>query len=196
MPAVNARSAHIARTFRSVRIFVLALTAGLAASSLGFTLSACESAANLDVSYGDAATAALENDGGGAGAEGGEAGGPVVVPTTFSACPCDESAGLGCCLKNNEAFCTTDTTLCTGESGMHLRCGRPDPNTESVCCWHLGPGGKGAGATTAYASACDGGVPVCSSDSDCSGTGKPCKIAKCNGVEIGACADTAPPCPL
>ncbi len=27
-------------------------------------------------------------------------------------------------------------------------------------------------------------------------SGKPCKITTCNGVEIGACADAEPPCPL
>lgn len=153
-------------------------------------LAACESAANLDVTYGDAGAAAPID------------GGPDAVappiPASFSGCPCDESAGFGCCVvPGGGSYCTTDTTLCTNvDQGMYLRCAHPDPSTESMCCWHLGTAGTANGAIAAYASGCDGGSPACTANGDCAGTGfDACKITKCNGVDIGACAAAAPPCP-
>ena len=91
-------------------------------------------------------------------------------------------------------FCTTDNAVCAAAMGTHLSCVRPDPLTESVCCWH--PDTK-RGAITALASVCDGGVAACQTNGDCAGTGKPCATTKCFGgtITIGAC-DTAPPtCP-
>lgn len=190
----------IDRAPRAFRLFVLAAASLGALAGVAPMLAACESATNLDVDYGDSG-AALQGDGGVQGADGGAGdggeGGTAAVPS-FSACPCDESAGFGCCVgqPGQPSYCTTDTSLCAGERGMHLRCGHPDPSTESVCCWHLGPAAKGAGAVAAYASACDGGVPACSENGDCAGTGKTCMTATCNGVPIGACADAPPSCPL
>lgn len=166
---------------------VVVLGSGLAAV-LG--LAACESAANLDVSYGDAA-AAPQVDGGADAIT-------PPSPVSFSACPCDESAGFGCCVvPGGASYCTTDTTLCTTvDQGMHLRCVHPDPSTESMCCWRPGTGGTAKGAVAAYASSCDGGSPACTENGDCAGTGfSECKVSKCNGVDIGACAKDPPPCP-
>lgn len=174
---------------RPARLVALAFATTVAVSSLGFALTACESATNLDVKYDDAG-AALE------GSKGDAEGGPVApgLPT-LPGCPCDETAGLGCCMPAvGTPFCTIDRAVCAAAMGTHLGCVGPDPRTESVCCWH--PDTK-PGATTALASVCDGGVAACQTNGDCAGTGKPCTTTKCFGgtITIGACATAPPTCP-
>ena len=181
----------------SVLVLAGAATGLLAlATTLAATLVACESATNLDVTYGDASNA-LESGAaadGGELADGGEAG-AIVVPPTLSGCPCDPRAGLGCCMPGSgKPFCTEDTSVCASRMGTHIRCVRPDPSSESVCCWH----GAGSGAVTALAAACDGGPTACSSDSDCAGSGTTkCAMAVCFGgtIAIGACGTVPPTCP-
>ncbi len=160
-------------------------------------LAACESAANLDVTFGDA-SAALQGDaspgGGDVGAADAGDADAVVVTATLVGCPCDTREGLGCCMPaTGKPFCTPDTTVCASAQGTQLRCIRPDPSSESTCCWH----GTGAGAETALASACDGGPTACSSDSDCAGTGQKCAMASCfkGTIAIGACGTVASTCP-
>lgn len=170
------------------------LTLGAAFStSFALGLGACESATNLDVVYGDASTAPDARNGaldGGAG----DAAAPIT-PALLPGCPCEESAGLGCCMPGaGTPFCTGDTSACAAAKGTYLRCTRPDPGTESVCCWH----GSGAGAVTALASACDGGAVACESATDCAGSGETsCALATCFGgaIVIGACGSTPPTCP-
>jgi len=179
------------------RVTAVLVLAGASASllGLGLALSACESATNLDVTYGDSG-AALETGapGDGEAPEAGEGGAIIVLPG-LSGCPCDPSAGLGCCMPGSgKPFCTGDTTVCASRMGTHLRCVRPDPTTESVCCWH----GSGSGAVTALAAVCDGGPAACSSDSDCEGSGQTkCAMAVCFGgtIAIGACGSVPPTCP-
>jgi hypothetical protein len=95
-------------------------------------LAACESAANLDVSY--APGAAID------GSADGEAGPPPGI--AFEGCPCDESQGFGCCVvpKPDIPFCTADKAVCDEAKGMLLKCfGR---RTDDECCFH-GTGGAG-----------------------------------------------------
>ena len=149
-------------------------------------LVACESAVNLDVEYADAA--------GDAGVDG-EAGPASLPPNTFPGCPCNETAGVGCCIpKVGNAFCTADTDFCVAQQGMHLKCGRPDPASESTCCWHLPESKTASGAVTALAGACHDNTTACAVDSDCAGTGHTCATKTCAGVVIGQCAATPPPC--
>ncbi len=173
-----------------------------AVSSIGLcfvlALGACESATNLDVAYGDA-SAALEGSANTDAA--GDAGTPPI-PTgseVLPGCPCDESAGLGCCIPAvGTPFCTGDTSLCTEEKGAHIKCSHADPLTESACCWHnVTADGGATGAVASLAGGCDGGPPACTLPSDCAGTGQPCSLARCFGgtITIGACAPTAPACP-
>lgn len=154
---------------------------------------ACESATNLDVSYAppnaataDAATAeaATDPDGGGGEASTGDL-------TVLEGCPCDQAAGLGCCVTPTGAFCTNDHATCTADKGEFLRCARRDPTFESECCWN----GSGAGATTRFAAACKDGPTACLTDADCAGTGQTCKTETCFGFKFGQCAPTAPACP-
>lgn len=154
---------------------------GLVSFSL-VALAGCESVTNLDVRY-----EALTSDGGEGGAEGG---GPSRVE--LEGCPCDERAGLGCCIPSTGVpFCTSSDSLCTVEAkGVFAKCLYPDPFSESVCCWH----GSGAGAVAALASACDGGPAACTRKSDCPGNVE-CKTRDCAGVIIGQCAADAPACP-
>jgi len=82
-------------------------------------------------------------------------------------------------------------------NGTHLKCGRPDPTTESVCCWTFPTPKSGVGAVTALASACDAGpgATACSADSDCAGIGDgKCKTTVCGSITLGECGE-APPCP-
>jgi hypothetical protein len=172
----------------------LAFFACAFAAGFPLALLACESAINLDVTYTDASASE-----GSVESEGGEGGTPLTAPKTFTACPCDETQGLGCCIPkdgNTPPFCTTDTAYCTSLQGEHLKCGRPDPLTESVCCWTFPTPKSAVGAVTALASACDAGpsATACSADSDCAGTGKKCNTVSCGPVTIGQCADTPPPC--
>jgi len=193
MSAVNE-----ARRGGAARVVAVSVLAGVSAALLGLgaTLAACESATNLDVTYSDASTAALESGptADGQAAEAGEAG-AVVVPQGISGCPCDPTEGLGCCMPAaGQPFCTGDTSVCANRMGTHLRCVRPDPSTESVCCWH----GTGSGAVTALAAVCDGGPTACSADTDCAGTGETkCAMAVCFGgtIAIGACGSVPPTCP-
>lgn len=149
-------------------------------------LLACESATNLDVSYagpdggGDAVAADAANP----APDGGE-------PTLFEGCPCDQSAGLGCCVTSAGAFCTDDFGTCNGAKGEWLRCSKRDPVFESECCWE----GSGTGAQTRFAAACDGGPTACLTDADCVGTGQACKTTTCSGFTFGQCAQAAPSCP-
>ena len=193
MPSMNeAQRRHVMRGSAAL-VLAAAATALLA---LGATLPACESATNLDVTFGDASNA-LESGTAGDGqaaADAGE-GGAVVMPAGLSGCPCDPTAGLGCCMPGSgKPFCTEDTAVCASRMGTHIRCVRPDPSSESVCCWH----GAGAGAVTALAAACDGGPTACSTDGDCAGSGATtCAMAVCFGgtITIGACGTVPPTCP-
>ena len=104
---------------------------------LGATLAACESAANLDVKYGDASTS-LESGAtpDGQAADAGEAG-AVVVAQGISGCPCDPTARARLLHAGRRP-----AVLHRGDGGLRerdghiIRCVRPDPSTESVCCWH------------------------------------------------------------
>lgn len=169
---------------------VLVAGAGAGAFALSMALVACESATNLDVVYADAS----------ADVEAAVDGAPVLPPNTFPGCPCDEKAGLGCCVRKTgeEPFCTSDPDLCTMRGGAYLRCGRGDSTTESVCCWSYTVKNQSAGAVTALASACDGGMGTiaCTDDSDCSGTDhKTCNTSTCGAIKLGQCADAPPSCP-
>jgi hypothetical protein len=184
-----------ARAARMLGTSVLA-AACAALLGLGASLAACESAANLDVTYGDA-SAALESGatGDGEAVDGGEGGPAVLVSGTIAGCPCDPTQGLGCCMPAaGNPFCTVDTAVCAMAKGTHLKCVRPDPSSESTCCWH----GSGAGAVTALAAVCKDGPTACSVDTDCAGTGETkCAIAVCfNGtIAVGACGSVPPICP-
>ena len=176
-----------------MRELKVAWFAASSAAVLGLALLACESATNLDVAYTDASTVVVE-----ASADGGEGGVSSSTQKTFPGCPCDESAGLGCCIQQDgPAFCTADTNYCTSQKGTHLKCGRPDPTTESVCCWSFPTPKSAIGAVTALASACDAGplATACSTDTDCAGTGaKKCSTVPCGGITIGQCGESPPPC--
>lgn len=192
MFAVN--DAHPARAARAAAVVVLA-AASASLLGLGATLLACESTANLDVTYDDAGTV-LESGAipdGGPPPDAADAG--IVVAQGISGCPCDPTQGLGCCMPASGApFCTGDTAVCASKMGTHLRCVRPDPSTESACCWH----GTGSGAVTALAAVCDGGPTACTADTDCAGTGETkCAMAVCFGgtIAIGACGSVPPTCP-
>ena len=180
----------------------LALCAAFGSSGALFasivTLGACESAVNLDVTYGDS-SAALEagpgTDGQGPGTGGDGGDGSTPIEAGLMGCPCDPTQGMGCCIpKAAKPFCTTDTETCTNDTGTLLKCVRPDPGTESQCCWHA----SGTGAVTALAAVCDGGPAACMTDTDCAGTGETkCALASCFGgmIVIGACGSVAPKCP-
>lgn len=189
---------------RARAITRLVALSAIAVSSAGLavavaTLAACQAAANLDVRYADAGSAP---EAGSAGSVAPEAGGTVAdageggaLSRVLSGCPCDPTLGAGCCMPAHGApFCTTDTTVCRNDMGMHLRCVRPDPTSESNCCWH----GSGAVAETALAAVCDGGPAACTADSDCAGTGEAtCAMALCfsGTIAIGACGSVPPTCP-
>ena len=173
----------------SLRLCVLALTTTASVGSLGLGLAACESATNLDVKYGDA-SAALEGSAG----EDADALAPRPGDPILPGCPCDESAGQGCCMApGGKPFCTADENVCTVAKGTFLRCVRPDPLTESVCCWNSVPK---MGAIAALASACDGGPAACQGDSDCTG-GAACNLQECfdGKIKVGACGPVKPECP-
>jgi hypothetical protein len=175
---------------RLVSVALLSL-ASSGAAALG--LAACESATNLDVTYGDA-SAALEAS---TSADGqGDAPMPMPTSAVVSGCPCDESAGLGCCIPaGGTPFCTADTTVCTQQRGVHVKCGHPDPQSESACCWHVADDG-GAGSVAALAATCAAGLTACLVASDCAGSGQTtCATVLCHGLTIGACGATAPACP-
>ncbi|MDB4935729.1 MAG: hypothetical protein JWP87_2701 [Labilithrix sp.] len=182
----------------SSRLFSLAIVSLASAASLAFGLVACESATNLDVTYGDASAALEASTSADADAAQGDGGAPPT-PSVVSGCPCDESAGVGCCIPagGGAPFCTTDMTACADEKGAYLRCSQPDPLTESECCWRAVASASGGTATVAaFASGCDGGTPACLVASDCAGSGaSTCTTAVCHGVTIGACGATAPVCP-
>lgn len=150
---------------------------------------ACESATNLDVAYSaaDGGSAVDAGDGGDAAPDGGEL--PTI--SEVEGCPCDPASGLGCCVTGSGAFCTNNADECSSAKGEWLRCAHRDPTFESECCWS----GSGAGATTRFASACDGGPAACLTDNDCAGTGQPCKTVTCAGFRFGQCAANPPSCP-
>jgi hypothetical protein len=156
-----------------------------------FAVFACESATNLDVSYAapDSATGASDAGAGAdADADPDGATGDLLV---LEACPCDQAAGLGCCVTPAGAFCTNDLGTCNDAKGAWLRCAKRDYTFESECCWQ----GSGAGSQTRFASACDGGPTACLTDEDCSGTGQTCKTTTCAGFKFGQCATSPPACP-
>jgi len=173
----------------------------VALCTLVVTLGACESAANLDVTYGD--SSAPIDAGGGAtldgatpSTDGGESGdGATPIFPVLTGCPCDPTQGIGCCLPSNDRpFCTTAAETCANATGTLLKCVGPDPSTESQCCWH----GSGSGAVTALAAFCDAGPTACTKDTDCAGTGETkCALASCfaGTIVIGACGSVAPKCP-
>jgi hypothetical protein len=167
------------------------------------TLGGCESATNLDVTYGDASAALEAGSGptadGTAPADGGDGStavdGSTPITPVLTGCPCDPTQGIGCCLPSAaKPFCTATTEACTDSKGTFLKCVGPDPTTESVCCWH----GTGPGAVTALAGACTSGPVACTTDTDCAGSGETkCALASCFGgtIVIGACGSVAPACP-
>ena len=158
--------------------FLVALSMVVAAAA------ACESAANLDVSYRDTA-----DSGPPANVDGGDAADPEN-PVVLEGCPCDPSQGLGCCVTAKDAFCTHSEIACAAEKGELIKCSKYDPNSQSECCWH----GSGAGALAAYAIGCDGGPTACLTNADCPDSGK-CSVNTCAGFQFGACGDTIPACP-
>jgi hypothetical protein len=168
---------------RRIAVLVVPLAAALA----------CESAANLDVSYanvqsGDAsAETGATPDAGDPDASESGAGELGIV----EGCPCDQTAGLGCCVTPNGAFCTNDLGDCTSAKGEWLRCSKRDPAFESECCWS----GSGTGAFTRFAATCDGGTTACLMDADCAGTNQACNTVTCAGFTFGQCAPNAPSCP-
>ena len=172
-----------------IRPIVLAL---LATSAAFGALVACRSAVNLDVAYRSATSDAAAGDAG----EGG-----VPTGVELEACPCDESAGFGCCVTTNgPSFCTTDHAQCQQERGVFMRCSRFDPNTESHCCWN-GPIGT-RDSQTAYAAFCDAGAPACTGNADCqtyATSQRTCIVKKCNDQQIGVCGTQGttaePACP-
>jgi hypothetical protein len=182
----------------------LALLSFASAATIAFGLTACESATNLDVTYGDAASALEASASADADpdaiANAGEGGTSTPAPAAVTGCPCDESAGVGCCIPSGggSPFCTADTSLCAQQKGAYLRCEHPDPITESVCCWHpaTSDDGTGVGTVAALAGACNGGPTACLVASDCAGSGQTgCTTVVCRGITIGACGATPPVCP-
>lgn len=170
----------------------LVVCAPLALASAIVT-SGCESAVSLEVRYESASSDDGGAGDGGAGTQDREGGADASASTEeLTACPCDERAGLGCCLPHDGVpFCTSDDRACARARGALLRCFRGDPSTESVCCWH----GAGAGATTALAASCDASTgTACLRASDCA-VG-PCSTITCDGIEIGRCGTSPPVCPL
>lgn len=157
-----------------------------------FSVAACERVANLDVVYDDAGVVD-------AGVDATEASVELPPPTSETAivdkaCPCDKSAGQGCCVLRNDLLCAEDSPPCAEARGIFLRCLKPDPSSESVCCWH----GEGAGATTAYAAICAPAATACLENADCSDPTEICHKADCGKVTIGRCgpaANAAPACP-
>src|SRR5688572_15198994 len=109
----------------------------LSFSGLISAIVACESAANLDVTYAPATAIDASTDA--------DAGPPPGV--AFEGCPCDESQGFGCCVvpKPDTPFCTLDKNECDQAKGMLLKCLRG--RTDDECCLR----GAGAGAISAYA---------------------------------------------
>jgi hypothetical protein len=107
-------------------------------------------------------------------------------------CPCDASAGMGCCILGGSAspFCTADGVVCTNASGVYSACQGYDPLTESQCCWN---GSPAAGGSTHYASACGERAASCAQQSDCP-VGQSCQTTTCNGTVLGACG-VMPICP-
>jgi hypothetical protein len=171
---------------------VKALLYVLAPLGAAFALFGCETATNLDVSYaapdaGDAATSSDADLAADADADAGT--GDLVV---VEGCPCDQAAGLGCCITSTGAFCTDDLTTCSDAKGSWLRCAKRDPVFESECCW---TGTGGAGSMTRFASVCDGGPTACLTDADCAGTGQTCQTNTCSGFKFGQCGTTKPACP-
>jgi hypothetical protein len=171
----------------AIRSGVLAFLGG---SAIFGALAACRSAVNLDVAYRDAASVDASDDG--------ETGAPPGVE--LEACPCDEAAGFGCCVTSvGPSFCTTELGQCEAEHGVFMKCFRPDPNTESDCCWNGAIGSRGSQA--AYAGYCDAGPPACAADPDCrkhSLTQRACLVTTCGTQQIGVCGTEggAPPaCP-
>lgn len=170
--------------------------AALSSFAIVVALSACESATNLDVVYASAPDASAPTEASAPDAGGG--GGEAAAPAVLSACPCDETAGLGCCIPSVGApFCTGDTAVCVEAKGIHVKCSHPDPLTESACCWHTTQGSAGSFTVAALAGACASGSSACTIDTDCAGTGETkCSLSTCaGGVTIGACGPTAPACP-
>lgn len=166
---------------RHRRIAIAAFAPAALAGALG--LAACESVTNLDVRYEDANAA----DGGEGGTEG-----SAPSRVELEGCPCDEKAGLGCCIPaTGIPFCTPTDSVCTVDAkGVFARCLYPEPSSESLCCWK----GSGTGAVAALASTCDAGPPACTRNSDCAG-GVECRTRDCAGVIIGQCAPEPPACP-
>jgi hypothetical protein len=107
-------------------------------------------------------------------------------------CPCDASAGLGCCILGGGVapFCTANGEACTGANGVFSACQVGDPDTESECCWS---GSPAAGGSTHYASSCGQRPASCSGPADCP-RGEPCELATCSGMTVGACG-VMPTCP-
>lgn len=207
------RSKPMSRVSRSRVCALVAVTLGLGA--------ACATVADLDVTYGqgsesdgvdasddarqkvressiDASTPVLPpsviEDGGGlpchaeAGLSGEEDGG------------CDESAGNGCCLRNNLAA----GSACMSQAEARAQCSAPSAKGvfvacrqsrgDDVCCWRdLGGGGKGA----FYAAGCDGGSIACVEDAGCAIFGQACATKACQrgGFLIGQCGSNPPACP-
>lgn len=109
-------------------------------------------------------------------------------PHEGGGCACDVALSQGCCLPPGALapFCTASKEACG--AGIFLTCEKPDPTTESVCCWNLASGG---GSSTAYAATCGARPAACTSTADCAN----CKISTCSGVDVGACSEVAPVCP-
>ena len=162
-------------------------------------LAACAGVADLDVNYTGGATTTTEDGGGtvtpGADASDappfvahGDAGDTSELGQQGSACPCDSSQGLACCVSAGGATCTTDQAGCQAQTGAFLRCFGPDPEG-SFCCAHHETGA----VQTALAAECRPGTSiVCTIDTDCP-NGK-CTIGSCGGARIGTC-DGTPVCP-
>lgn len=115
-----------------------------------------------------------------------------------ASCPCDETAGLGCCIPAiGAAFCTAEAAACIEAKGVHFKCSHPDPLTESASCCHTTQGSAGSFAVAALAGACATGSSACTIDTDCAGTGETkCSRSTCAGeITTGVCGPTAPACP-
>ncbi|HEY8074604.1 MAG TPA: hypothetical protein VIF62_10845 [Labilithrix sp.] len=142
-----------------------------------FAFAACESAANLDVTY-----ANVTSDG------------SVDAPQQVlgPSCGCDTTQGEGCCVRANALpFCTTSLEQCADGGGAWMECF--GPSADSDCCWHFGVGGKGSAAT--FRGECDGGARVCTTSSECGDDGGACSTAQCGQLELGACGANKPSCP-
>jgi len=184
---------------------LVAVAGALSAIVSAVSMVACNSVANVDLTYTDAGPTdeAGSDLGDGGVAPSDAAVFPVkdassLLTTTTVPCQgadgstCDQTEGLGCCVPSSgaPAFCVDQESAKTAcKAGVFMGCVKSEPTSESVCCWN----GSGAGASTSYAASCGARPVACSATDDCP-VGTACNTITCHGLLVGACGVT-PECP-